>query len=75
MWLHLCTLQSHYTKDYDAVHPEEKKLSRTCVKMPRGFQKEGKVLRLNKALCGFKSAPIAFFTFLKENLEAIGFDK
>ena len=48
-------------------------MSRTCVEMPRGFQKEGKVLRLNKALYGLKSAPIAFFTFLKGNLEAIGF--
>ena len=60
-------------KNYDNMSPEEQKMSRTYVEMPRGFQKEGKVLRLNKALCGLKSAPIAFFTFLKGNLEAIGF--
>ena len=60
-------------KNYDNMSPEEQKMSRTYVEMPRGFQKEGKVLRLNKALYGLKSAPIAFFTFLKGNLEAIGF--
>ena len=60
-------------KDYDDMSKEEQLRARTHVKMPRGYRKEGKVLRLNKALYGLKSAPVAFFRHLKSNLEAIGF--
>jgi hypothetical protein len=52
---------------------EEKLHSCTHVEMPRGFGKEGKVLYLNKALCGLKSSPKAFFSHLKSNLEAVSF--
>ena len=58
---------------YETMSDEEKLRSCTYVDMPRGFRKEGKVLRLNKALYGLKSAPKAFFSHLKSNLEAIGF--
>ena len=60
-------------ENYDDLSPEEQKRNRICVDMPRGFKEHGKVLRLNKALCGLKSAPKAFFNHLKANLEAIGF--
>ena len=55
------------------MDPEEQKHHHTYVEMPRGFQKPGKVYRLNKALYGLKSAPRAFFSHLKSNLESIGF--
>jgi hypothetical protein len=58
---------------YDEMSDEEKLHLCTCVEMPGGFRKEGKVLCLNKALCGLKSAPKAFFSHLKSNLEAMGF--
>ena len=58
---------------FDKMSPEEQRRSGTYVEMPRGFKKDGKVLRLNKALYGLRSAPRAFFSHLKSNLEAIGF--
>lgn len=60
-------------ENYDDLSPDEQKQSRIYVDMPRGFKEHGKVLRLNKALYGLKSAPKAFFNHLKANLEAIGF--
>jgi hypothetical protein len=62
-------------KGFDKMNPEERRRSHTYVEMPRGFKQEGKVLKLNKALYGLKSAPKAFFTHLKGNLEAIGFEQ
>ena len=58
---------------YNEMSDEEKLRACTYVVMPRGFRKEGKVLRLNKALYGLKSTPKAFFSHLKSNLEATGF--
>ena len=58
---------------YDKMSDKEKLRSCTYVEMPIGFRKKGMVLRLNKALCGLKSAPKAFFSHLKSNLEATGF--
>ena len=54
---------------------DEQLRSRTYVEMPRGFREDGKVLRLNKALYGLKSAPVAFFRHLKANLEDVGFEQ
>ena len=59
--------------NYNELDELEQKKARLYVEMPRGFQEEGKVLRLNKALYGSKNAPSCFFNFLKANLEAIGF--
>jgi hypothetical protein len=58
---------------YEAMSNEEKLCSCTHVDMPGGVRKEGKVLHLNKALYGLKTASKAFFSHLKSNLEAIGF--
>ena len=55
--------------------PHEQERANTYVECPKGFPEEGKVLKLNKALYGLKSAPKAFFTHLKSNLEAIGFEQ
>ena len=60
-------------KGYERMSAQEQRKSMTYVEMPRGFSKPGKVLRLNKALYGLRSAPRAFFEHLKGNLEAIGF--
>ena len=60
-------------KDYHKMTREEQRRNRTYVEMPRGFREDGKVLCLNKALYGLKSAPVAFFRHLRGNLEAIGF--
>jgi hypothetical protein len=43
------------------------------VEMPRGFQKEGHVLRLKRALYGLKQSPRTWFEHLKANLDACGF--
>jgi Reverse transcriptase (RNA-dependent DNA polymerase) len=43
------------------------------VEMPRGFAKDGKVLKLKKSLYGLKQAPRNFFLHLKSKLEAAGF--
>ena len=58
---------------YEDMDEEAQRRSCTCVEMPRGFKRPGKVLKLNKALYGLKAAPRAFFSHLKQNLEAIGF--
>ena len=55
--------------------PEQQERAHTYVEMPRGFEEPGKVLKLNKALYGLKAAPRAFFTHLRGNLEAIGFEQ
>ena len=59
--------------NYEELDDMGKKKARLYVEMPRGYQEEGKVLRLNKALYGSKNAPSCFFKFLKANLEAIDF--
>ena len=51
----------------------EKARQGACVEMPRGFSKEGHVLKLKKSLYGLRQSPRNFFMHLKENLEAAGF--
>ncbi|CAB9526109.1 expressed unknown protein [Seminavis robusta] len=58
---------------YDLMSEEEKARQGVYVEMPRGFAKDGKVLRLRKSLYGLRQAPRNFFNFLKNNLEAVGF--
>ena len=60
---------------FEEMTSDEQERAHTYVEMPRGFKEEGKVLRLNKALCGLRGAPRAFFSHLKSNLEAIGFEQ
>ena len=43
------------------------------VSMPRGFEKEGKVLKLKRALYGLRQSPKNFFEHLRENLIKLGF--
>ena len=38
------------------------------VEMPRGFEKEGKVLKLKKSLYGLRQSPKLFFEFLRDSL-------
>ena len=47
--------------------------SKVYVEMPKGFQQQGKVLKLKKSLYGLKQSPKNFFSYLSENLEAVGF--
>lgn len=42
------------------------------VDMPRGFAKEGTVLKLNKSWYGLKQSPQTFFKYLKGKLEQVG---
>ena len=39
------------------------------VRMPRGFEKKGKVLKLNKTLYGLRQSPRAFWKYLVEKME------
>ena len=43
------------------------------VHMPRRFEEEGKVLKLQKSLYGLRQSPRNFFEHLKENLFKVGF--
>ena len=56
---------------------EEQKRHNVHVQSPRGFNadKPGMVLKLDKNLCGSKSAPRKWFKLSKENLEAVGFEQ
>jgi len=38
------------------------------VRMPRGFEEDGKVLKLQKSLYGLRQSPRNFFEHLKENI-------
>ena len=61
--------------NYDQLSPQEKERTGVFVEMPRGFQQEGKVLKLKKSLYGLKQAPRNFFLHLKGKLEAVGFEQ
>jgi len=43
------------------------------VSMSRGFEKEGKVLKLKRSLYGLWQSPRNFFEHLRENLIKVGF--
>ncbi len=61
--------------NYDSLTPEEQERCGVFVEMPRGFAEPGMVLKLKKNLYGGKQAPKNWFLFLKQNLEAIGFQQ
>lgn len=58
--------------DYDLLSDEEKSRVGVFVEMPRGFAKEGKVLKLKKSLYGLKQAPRNWYLHLRTKLENIG---
>ena len=60
--------------NYHEMSTSEKARQGAYVEMPRGFSKEGHVLKLKKSLCGLRQSPRNFFMCLKENLEAVGFE-
>jgi Reverse transcriptase (RNA-dependent DNA polymerase) len=43
--------------------------------MPRGFRKQGKVLKLKRSLYGLKQSPKNFFDHLKSKLTGLGFEQ
>ncbi|XP_044720070.1 reverse transcriptase (RNA-dependent DNA polymerase) domain-containing protein [Hirsutella rhossiliensis] len=45
------------------------------MRMPPGFQKRGKVLRLRKALYGLRRSPLLWQQMLTSSLEELGFRK
>ncbi|KAM4066269.1 reverse transcriptase (RNA-dependent DNA polymerase) [Hirsutella rhossiliensis] len=45
------------------------------MRLPPGFQKPGKVLRLRKALYGLRRSPLLWQQHLTGSLEALGFTK
>ena len=42
------------------------------LKMPRGFEKKGKCLKLRRSLYGLRSSPRAFWKYMVEKMEACG---
>jgi hypothetical protein len=51
---------------------DERQQSGVYIEMPRGFNEQGKVLKLKKSLYGLKQSPRNFFLHLKEKLEKVG---
>ena len=60
--------------NYDNMSNENQGKSGVYVEMPRGFSKQGKVLKLKQSLYGLKQAPRNFFQHLKKQLESVGFE-
>ena len=52
---------------------EEQQKAGVYVRMPRGYTKPGKVLKLNRSLYGLKQSPRNYFLYMKDKLEASGF--
>jgi hypothetical protein len=53
----------------------EKERSGVYIQMPRGFAKQGYVLKLKKSLYGLKQSPRNFFLHLKGQLERVGLEQ
>ena len=49
--------------------------SEVYVEMPRGFQKEGKVLKLLKSLYGLRQSPRLFWKYLTESMRKCGLEQ
>jgi hypothetical protein len=67
--LGLATKQVDYTLAF--VHADLK--DDVYVRMPRMFERPGYIYKLKKSLYGLRQAPLNFFLYLKEGLEARGF--
>ena len=59
--------------EWDNMTEEEREQSGVFLHMPRGFQQQGCVLKLNKSIYGLKQSPRNFYLHLKDKLESIGF--
>ena len=73
--LKLKTKQVDYTAAF--VQAELDESEQVYVEMPKGFKKQGKVLKLNRALYGLRQSPRTWFEHLKEKLmsTAVGFQQ
>ena len=54
------------------LHADLEEGEEVYVKMPRGFQKRGKVLKLRKTLYGLRQSPRAFWKYMVQKMEACG---
>jgi hypothetical protein len=73
--LGLARKQVDYTAAF--VQAELDESEQVFVEMPKGFKKQGKVLKLNRALYGLRQLPRTWFEHLKEKLtsDAVGFEQ
>ena len=61
--------------NYDQMSKEEQRKVGVYVRMPRGYTKPGKVLKLNRSLYGLKQSPRNYFLYMKDKLEAMDLSK
>ena len=54
------------------LHADLEEGEEVYVRMPRGFQKKGKVLKLKKTLYGLRQSPRAFWKYMVQKMEACG---
>ena len=54
------------------LHADIEEGEEVYVKMPRGFERPGKVLKLKKTLYGLRQSPRAFWKYMVEKMEACG---
>ena len=54
------------------LHADLEEGEEVYVKMPRGFDKKGKVLKLRKTLYGLRQSPRAFWKYMVQKMEACG---
>ena len=61
--------------DYTAAFVQAEIDTDVYVQMPRGFEQQGKVYKLNKCLYGLKQSPRNYFLHLKSKLESVGLEQ
>ena len=54
------------------LHADLEEGEEVYVKMPRGFEKRGKVLKLRSTLYGLRQSPRAFWKYMVQKMEACG---
>ena len=54
------------------LHTDLEEGKEVYVKMPRGFEKQGKVLKLRSTLYGLRQSPRAFWKYMVQKMEACG---
>ena len=57
------------------VHADVDEGENIYVEMPRGFRKQGKVLKLKKTLYGLRQSPRAFWLYLTEKMNLCGMEQ
>ena len=68
--LDLKSKQGDVTADF--LHADLDEEEEVYVRMPRGFRKQGKVLKLKKTLYGLRQSPRAFWKFMVKKMEECG---